>query len=252
MHAMLKEAYSRGLEHAVQSSAENAEDAYTIKEAVDWRRALSVFDPVRNAAQRILSPSQAAGMARAGGTRAVNLAGQVAKKRGLAAAGQSALARHALLSGAGAGVGALAGGEGNRGRGAVVGALGGLGLSAGAGAGGLKSFGNTISVAGRRAARQVQRGSLAPEGVHKFMQQQLTAGPLKHDVARQLIGAGVAGGAGATGATMLANKLIPHKLIPQQQQAQVYGGGQYGQALGLTPAEYQHYGQYPQMQQQFQ
>lgn len=237
MQEMLKEAYERGLERGIQDQRpEYAEDLEIIKEALDWRRAAAIFDPIKNVAQSILSRSQLAGMARSTSTRAVNLAGQIAQKRGLAAAGQSALARHALLSGAGAGVGALTAGEGNRGRGAMVGALGGLGLSAGAGAGGLKSLGNTLSIAGRRAARQVQRGALAPGGVHKFMKQQLTQTPLKHDVARQLIGAGVVGGAGATGATMLANKLTPQ----QQQQAQAYGGP-YGQALGLTPTTYQQY-----------
>lgn len=238
MRAMLKEAYFRGLEHAARISAEDGEDLQIIKEAFDWRRALSVLDPVKNVAQRVLLPSQAAGMARSAGTKALTRAGRVAQKRGLAAVGQSALARQALLSGAGAGIGAAAGGEGNRGRGAMIGALGGLGLSAGAGAGGLKSFGKTVSVAGRRAARQVQRGALAPEGVHQFMKQQLTSGPMKHDVARQLIGAGLVGGAGATGATMLANRLIP------QQQTQQLPTQMYGQALGLTPAAYQEYSQY--------
>jgi len=241
MQSMLKLAYERGLTRGMSVHCSDPEDLSIIKEALDWRRALSVFNPVRNVAQKVLRPGQAAGVARTVGKRGRQLATEVAKKRGLSAVGQSALARQAALSGAGAGIGALAGGEGNRGRGAAIGALGGLGLGMGANLGGLKSFGKTVATMGSKAARQVQSGALAPGGVGKYMTQQLSSGPWKHRVARQLIGAGTLGTAGAVGATVAANKFLPQQ---QQQIPQQYG--QYGQAMGLTPAAYQEYEPYQQ------
>jgi hypothetical protein len=240
MQEMLKEAYTRGLTQGIQNQhPEDAEDLQIIKEALDWRRAASVFNPIKNVAQSILRPSQVAGVARSTGNRAINLAGQAARKRGLSAVGQSGLARQAVMSGGGAGIGALASDEGNRGRGAMIGALGGLGLGMGANLGGLKSFGKTVASTGRKAARQVQRGTMAPGQVQKYMTQQLTQTPLKHRVARQMIGAGVLGAGGAAGATALGSKLLPQQ---QAQAPEQYG--QYGQAMGLTPAAYQQYPQY--------
>lgn len=230
MHEMLKEAYTRGLEASIRRESPN--DVEFLKEAFDWRRALSVFNPIATAARAAAAVPLAAG-----GRWARRMVSPLAQQAAGGGVARSMLAQQALLSGAGAGIGALTAGEGQRGRGAAIGALGGLGLGLGARMGGLKSMGKSIATIAGSGARKIHTGTLARGDLGKYIAKQMTSSPWKHQIARQALGAGVVGGAGALGATALASKLIP-----QQQAQQGYQmSGPYGQALGLTPAAYQEY-----------
>lgn len=222
MQRMLKIAYERGLTQGVHSYHPDAEDLEVIKEAFDWRRAISAFKPTVDAARGV-------GRTVRSGSREV-----------LRRASSSALGRQAALSGSGAGIGALASDEKNRGRGALIGALGGLGLGAGAHFGGLKSMNKTFKSLVQEGAKKSRGGQLSAKGIRKHVVNKMTSDPLKHETARQFLGAGVLGAGGAAGATALSKRLIP------KEEPSFFS---YGQAMGLTPEVYQAY---PQQQPQYQ
>jgi len=227
MHPLLKFAYQQGIERSVDACT-SLEERGWVKEALDWSRAATLFNPFKNVAKSVASAALPAG-------RGVTAAGQKAALSGL---GSRALAQHATRTGVGAGIGAIAGGEGERGRGAMVGALAGLGMSAGARLGGAAARRKMLAGIGGKAARFAQQGKIAPNAaaIEQFVRQQATKGTWKHLNARQLMGSAALGTGGAVGTGMAANALIPRTPPPQNPYAQLFQ-----QASGFGAARPRYY-----------
>lgn len=211
MHPLLKYAYQQGIEQS------------RVKEASGWSRAAAFMNPFKNVAKSVVEtagPVAGQSLGKWGRGLSTTL-GQQASMKGL---GRRALAQHGLRTGLGAGVGAVAGGEGERGRGAMIGALTGLGFGAGARLGGAGARKKMLAGIGGKASRLVQQGKLAPNttSVQQFVRQQATKGTWKHLNARQLMGSAALGTGAAVGTGVAANRLIPRAPEPQNPYAQLF------------------------------
>lgn len=251
MRELLKLAFHRGHEQGIRNAVPEQEYAL-VKEALSWQAARNFFSPVAGAASGVVKRVMSGTIPGKISPQVSRLVARKGSEAAMAGAGGTAMRRHLLRTGAGAGIGAIAGGEEGRGRGALMGAMGGLGLGLGARMGGGKAFEKTLGHIGGKASTMIRRGKLAPtqEAVSKFMRQQAFSaqGPWKHRVARQMLGAGVLGAGGLAGGVMAGKALTAPSESPAS--GQMFGAtpaGYYGQALGVTPGQYQEQ-YYPQEQ----
>lgn len=229
MREFLKLAFHQGHERGIQDHISDSEKDL-VKEALSWQAARQFFSPVAGAAKGVVQRVMGGTVPGAISPQVSRLVMRQGAKAAQTGAAGTALRRHLLRTGAGAGIGALAGGEEGRGRGALIGALGGLGLGLGARMGGGKAFEKTLGTIGGKASSMIRRGQLAPtqEAVTRFMRQQAFRGPWKHRVARQAIGAGTLGAGGLAGGIMAGKALAPE---------QTRSAMPFGQALGVTPTQ---------------
>lgn len=225
MREYLKLAYRKGHDTGVRDNVPEHEVGFA-EEALDWQK-VAIFGRIGRAVGRVARVGT--GVVK-GGRQAQQVAAGLGRRAAESGYGRQLMLGQLGATGAGAGIGALAGGEGQRGRGALIGALSGMGLGMGARMGGLKSLGKGIRAYGGQAGRMVQAGKMAPGQVGAFMKKQILQSPYKHRFARQMVGAGTLGAAGAAGAGALGSALVPKK---PQAGPQHYG--QYGQALGMMP-----------------
>jgi hypothetical protein len=218
-HPMLKVAYQRGRDAAIEELPED--EHVQVKEAFSWRSAWQtargVFDPSRLArVGEAFSPGgNIRGAIRGAAQEGARLTEQAGRNANLMAmAGKTGL---------GAGIGALAADEGQRGRGALIGAIGGLGAHAGMRYGGGAAIAKRMKGLGARAGARMQKGKLDPSQVQAWTRQQLSQGTPMHGQIRNRIGQALLGVGGGVGATAAASKALEPTVDPYDQYTQVAG-----------------------------